>query len=273
MQKPIQEQNTLKEIPKQFSFKKIVKHLIYKVIPLSAYLYYQKKTVKRLEQVIPQHTYLPFWNELFAALIRTKSQSVSNQYTDAKDLLVNLGAGSTGKPGWINVDVFENPGINCVYDCRQSLPFPDNSVKGIFSEHFFEHIDYVEEVPNFLNECYRVLKVGGVIRLIVPDIEKYLQAYCKEGWEDLTTIRPLDSERTDFYFKHRYNTKMELINFVFRQQYEHKYAYDYATLEFLLYKHGFSIVKRQDFGKSLMDEVCIDQQIRASESLYVEAVK
>jgi hypothetical protein len=66
---------------------------------------------------------------------------------------------------------------------------------------------------------------------------------------------------------------MELINFVFRQQYEHKYAYDYETLEFILYKYGFSKVQRQAFGKSLMDELSIDQQIRASESLYVEAIK
>lgn len=253
--------------------KKTIKRLISQVIPLNTYIKSQQKLVSILAQSIPQHTYLPFKLELSAALIRMKSQSVSKQYENAKDLLVNLGAGPHGKPGWINVDLYEAPGINCVYDCRKILPFPDNSVKGIFSEHFFEHIDYVEEVPHFLSECYRVLKVGGIIRIIVPDLEKYLQAYCQEGWDELSRIRPLDSEHTDFYYGFKYNTKMELINFVFRQAYEHKYAYDYDTLEFLLYKYGFSTVQRQDFGKSLMDEICIDQQVRASESLYVEGVK
>lgn len=277
MQQHIQEQNNSPNIPRANGLKNLIKNLVrrllYNAIPQHKYLHCQQKLLRRLEQVIPQHTYLPFQNELSVAMMRVKSQSVSKRYGNAKDLLVNLGAGSTGKPGWINVDVFAAPGINCIYDCRKSLPFPDNSVKGIFSEHFFEHIDYVEEVPYFLSECYRVLKVGGIIRIIVPDIEKYLQAYCKEGWEELSRIRPLDSERTDFYFNCRYNTKMELINFVFRQEYEHKYGYDYTTLEFLLYKHGFSTVQRQDFGKSLLDELCIDQQVRASESLYVEAAK
>ena len=252
---------------------KQLKKILLKVIPLYPYLWCQKKLLSRLEEVIPQHTYLILQYELSVALMKYKKTNLSRQYDTAKDLLVNIGAGGQGKPGWINVDIFEASGINCVYDCRKSLPFPDNSAKGIFSEHFFEHIDYVEEVPYFLAECYRVLKPGGIIRLIVPDLQKYLKAYCEEGWEELSRIRPLDLERKDFYYNCKYNTKMELINFVFRQNYEHKYAYDYATIEFLLYKYGFSTVKLQDFSNSLMDELCIDNPIRASESLYVEAVK
>jgi len=31
-----------------------------------------------------------------------------------------------------------------------------------------------------LSEYKRVLKVGGVIRIIVPDAEKYFHAYCKK---------------------------------------------------------------------------------------------
>ncbi|MBW4571487.1 MAG: methyltransferase domain-containing protein [Tolypothrix carrinoi HA7290-LM1] len=255
--------------------KQLVKRLLYKLIPLQTYVNYHHRIINRFwqEQLIPQYAYLNSQYEISAALIKAKSKKLSQKYENAKDLLVNVGAGPHAKADWINVDISEAPGINCVCDCRKSLPFPDNSVKGIFTEHFFEHIDYVEEVPLFLSECYRVLKPGGIIRIIVPDIEKYLYAYCQGGWEELSIIRPLDSDLTDFHFKFKYNTRMELINFVFRQQYEHKYAYDYETLEFILYKYGFSKVQRQAFGKSLMDELSIDQQIRASESLYVEAIK
>ncbi len=258
------------------SAKHSLKGLIQKVIdfiPLKLCLNLQYILLKRLEGVIPQHVYLPFVDELYAALLRENRQNIFQKYRVAKDLLVNIGSGATGKPGWVNVDLFAAPGVNCVYDCRRSLPFANNSVQGIFTEHFFEHIDYVEEVPDFLAECYRVLQPGGVLRIIVPDIEKYLKAYCQPGWEALSKVRPLDCDRTDFYFHHKYNTKIELINFVFRQGYEHKYAYDFATLEFLLYKYGFSKVQKQEFGKSMMDKLCLDQQIRASESLYVEAVK
>lgn len=255
--------------------KNIVKNIVYKIVPLDTYIRFLQILLSRLwhEQVIPKYAYASLQNELSLALLGTKSPRAIAQYKNAKDLLVNIGAGPQGKPGWINVDLYNAPGINCLYDCRQSLPFPNNSVKGIFTEHFFEHIDYVEEVPYFLSECHRVLIPGGIIRIIVPDAEKYLNGYCKAGWENLSKIRPLDPEHTDFYFEFKYNTKLELINFVFRQNYEHKYAYDYETLELMLSKSGFSKVQRQEFGKSLMDELCLDQQIRASESLYVEAVK
>lgn len=234
----------------------------------------KKKLRSRLiYKIIPANIYIPFRQELRVAWIRFRNRNISKRYKNAKDLLVNLGSGGKGKPGWVNVDIVKAPNVNCIYDCRKDLPFPDGSVECIFCEHFFEHLDYTEEVPYFLSECHRVLKVGGVMRIIVPDAEKYLQAYCKEGWEDLSEIRPLDTERTDFYFGCKYHTKMELINVVFRQGYEHKYACDYATLEFLLYRYGFSTVQRQEFGKSFMNELLLDQPRRSSESLYVEAVK
>lgn len=177
----IQDKNTFSNPPKDKLIKRLVKNFVYKAIALYPYLNIQQKLTRILEQAIPQHGYLSFQNELSAALHSAKSKTVPKQYDKAKGLLVNLGAGTYGKLGWVNVDISPAPGINCVYDCRKSLPFPNESVKGIFSEHFFEHIDYVEEVPDFLSECYRVLEVGGVIRIIVPDAEQYLFAYCKEG--------------------------------------------------------------------------------------------
>jgi predicted SAM-dependent methyltransferase len=80
--------------------------------------------------------------------------------------------------------------VNCIYDCRRDLPFADASATVIFTEHFFEHIDYCEEVLVFLSECWRVLEPGGVIRIAVPDAEKYIRAYCSEGWEELARGRP-----------------------------------------------------------------------------------
>lgn len=228
---------------------------------------------KLLNKVVPRHTLLPFWQELYAFRVRLTSRNVHRRYKNSSGLLVNIGAGDKGRPGWVNMDVLKLPGVNCVYDSRKSLPFPDNSVKGIFCEHFFEHIDYTEEVPYFLSECHRVLLVEGVIRIIVPDIERYLHGYVEEGWDALNRLRPLDADRKDFYVGNRYNTKMELINVLFRQGHEHKFAYDYETLSFLLRRYGFDEVYKQEFGKTIMPELLIDTPQRATESLYVEAVK
>lgn len=126
--------------------KQLVKRLLYKLIPLQMYLRYHHRIIDRFwqEQLIPQYAYSNIQYEISAALIKAKSKKLSQQYENAKDLLVNVGAGPHAKADWINVDISEAPGINCVCDCRKSLPFQDNSVKGIFTEHFFEHIDYVE---------------------------------------------------------------------------------------------------------------------------------
>jgi predicted SAM-dependent methyltransferase len=223
--------------------------------------------------LVPRHTLFPFWLELHTTWMRLRTRRAYRQYMHARDLLVNLGAGDQGKPGWVNVDAVRSPGINCVYDCRTALPFPDDSVRGIFCEHFFEHLDYTEEVPSFLTACHRVLQPGGVLRLIVPDAERYLRAYCEGGWQELDRLRQLDAQHADPVFQCVYNTRMELINMVFRQGHQHKFAYDYETMAFLLRRYGFTRVEQQRFGVSLRPELSIDRADRASESLYVEAVK
>jgi hypothetical protein len=66
---------------------------------------------------------------------------------------------------------------------------------------------------------------------------------------------------------------MELINGVFRQNGEHKYAYDAETLIKLIRRCGFARVTEQEFGKSLLSELVLDRRDRARESLYVEAIR
>lgn len=221
----------------------------------------------------PLHTVYPLLYETYLVFVRLVGLLMPLRYINSKDLLVNVASGPYGRRGWINIDAQIKTGVNCLYDCRKRLPFQDNSVKGIFCEHFFEHLDYTEEVPYFISECYRVLQPGGVVRLIVPDMERYFQGYCTEGWNDLAKIRPLDGGRVDHYFGCEYRTRMELINVVARQGYQHKYMYDYETLAFVFYRYGFSYVTQKAFQCSMMDELCIDLEERASESLYFEARK
>jgi predicted SAM-dependent methyltransferase len=204
-------------------------------------------------------------------MVRIKSFRARRRFRDLDDALVNIAPGCHGKSGWVNIDAWPAPLVTCVYDCRKSLPFPDGSVRAIFCEHFLEHMDYGEEVPVFLSECRRVLKPTGVLRLIVPDAEKYLLAYVAGGWDELVKIRGLDENHRDSF--RAYNTPMELINMVFRQRWQHKFSYDFTTLEFVLRKCGFPTVVRQHFGKSAIPELCLDRAFRAPESIYVEAMR
>lgn len=222
---------------------------------------------------LPVHTINPLIFETKLLLTRLRSRGARRSFEGTQGLMVNIGPGPNGLPGWMNFDMFEAPNITCLYDCRKSLPLPDNSARGIFCEHVLEHMDYAEEVPRFLDECRRVLEPGGALRLIVPDAGRYLHAYCEGDWAPLEQLRSLKEDHVDPYINTRYETRMELINMVFRQDFEHKFAYDIETLHRLLERHGFSRVLPQRFGKSVMEGLAIDQPNHEAESLYMEAVK
>ncbi len=66
---------------------------------------------------------------------------------------------------------------------------------------------------------------------------------------------------------------MELINEVFRQGIEHKYAYDADTLMMKLRDAGFGRVIHQSFGVSEAGHSPLDSPSRRAESLYVEGIK
>jgi predicted SAM-dependent methyltransferase len=191
-----------------------------------------------------------------------------------QDCRVNIGCGPFPAPGWVNLDVLPFPDVY-YWDCRRGLPFSDGTVDAIYSEHSFEHLDLDAEAKPYLRECLRCLRTGGIIRLVVPDAGGYLRAYGKT-WDQIAAMRPLvrDGNRwRDSWSNNVYSTQMQFINFMFRQDYEHKYAYDAETMIRLLEETGFSKAVRQSFGISLDPEMAPDRKDRSGESLYVEAIK
>ncbi|WP_088241393.1 class I SAM-dependent methyltransferase [Calothrix rhizosoleniae] len=56
------------------------------------------------------------------------------------------------------------------YEKGDKLPFDNDSVDFIYSEHFFEHL-FFDEALSLLRECHRILKPNGVIRTCVPDAD------------------------------------------------------------------------------------------------------
>ena len=211
--------------------------------------------------------------ELLVYRTRFFAKKTLSKNKGKKDLKINVGCGESGKEGWENVDAVYSVGVNNLWDCARSLPFDNNSAKIIYSEHFIEHVDFYEDAPQLFKDMHRILIPGGLLRIIVPCAQKYVEAYMQPGWDALAKVRPLSEGNVDVYSNRVMHTKMELVNWVFRQEYQHKYAYDFDTLKFALENAGFKTVLKQDFGKSLNADALIDMPIRASESLYIEAVK
>lgn len=85
---------------------------------------------------------------------------------------LHFGCGRNRLPGWSNLDL---PGT----DVTKPLQLSDNLAKFIFHEHLLEHLDEVDGF-NFLKECYRVLKPGGILRISCPCIDGLIWVY--QNW-------------------------------------------------------------------------------------------
>jgi len=91
---------------------------------------------------------------------------------------INVACGASFAEGWVNVDFL--PGSKEVRQVNilNGLPFADNSCDVIYASHFLEHLT-IEMAESFLRESYRVLRAGGRIRIVVPDLEEICSTYIK----------------------------------------------------------------------------------------------
>lgn len=72
----------------------------------------------------------------------------------------------------------EEPGWSVLTEGQQDitkrLAFDDASVDAVFTEHVIEHVPFIAAV-GFLEECFRILKPGGVIRTVAPMLEALVE--------------------------------------------------------------------------------------------------
>lgn len=192
-----------------------------------------------------------------------------NKLKKQKDLLVNLGCGPYGKEnGWINLDLFPIQHVYIRTDCRKKLVLANDSCAGVHIEMFLEHVDPFDELPFLLKECHRVLKPTGVLRVIVPDAEKFIKAYFSDGWEEMNKISYGGEDWSEIY-----SCKMEALNHVFLQEYEHFGGWDFKRLKLVLEKAGFSLINHVKFNEGSFPIEIIDREFHRSNGLYVEAIK
>jgi hypothetical protein len=107
------------------------------------------------------------------------------------------------------------------------------------------------------------LKKGSVIRIVVPDIAKYIRAY----YENDCSVVGLSKKLPDSW------VAADILNHTFRQGGEHKFGCDFVALEKVLFDSGFRIIEMKQYGVSLDLDLKFDQTNHALYSLYVKAVK
>jgi predicted SAM-dependent methyltransferase len=89
---------------------------------------------------------------------------------------LQIGTGVNRLPGWLNTDLQPHDKGIAYLNATKRFPFDDDTFDAIFSEHMLEHITY-EQGGFMLRECWRVLKPGGWIRIVTPDLKALLALY------------------------------------------------------------------------------------------------
>ena len=167
----------------------------------------------------------------------------------------------------MNADLAPKKGRSFYLDVRDGLPILADTVRHIHCEHFVEHLEY-EVAVEFFGECRRVLRQNGTLRVVVPDLEKYIRAYYENDTEFFDRFRRLGGAQREL------DTKALVLNQMARMGGAHRLAWDFETISKVLFQQGFSKVARSSPG-DVNAEFAIDlaDWWRPVESLYVNAAK
>lgn len=179
---------------------------------------------------------------------------------------LSLGAGGVRLAGWTHVDFDPGCRPDLCADLSGPLPFVDGCADFLHSEDFIGQLSFAQ-ARFFLQECHRLLKPGGVLRLLTPDLEQLVRAYMhrdlglKQLWDREVGI-PLET-----------GTLGELVHaaLTFANQ---KSFFDEETLRRLLEPIGFK-VERVHYNRSRYPELCgLDLRTPQNAiSLYLDCVR
>jgi len=202
--------------------------------------------------------------------------------------MLNLGCGAQTPEGWHNVDyawgarLARFPGFRLInrrlgifnlqwqgdivlHDLRRPLPWPDNSAVAVYCSHTLEHFSR-DQGRRLLAEIHRVLGPAGVVRIVVPDLARIVERYCRG---DLRSDHFLDAlgvltANGDGSLKERL---APLIKF------PHKCMYDQATLLRLLDCHGFDAEPRRHLESIIPGLERLELAGRTEGAVVVEGYK
>jgi ubiquinone/menaquinone biosynthesis C-methylase UbiE len=149
------------------------------------------------------------------------------------------------------------------------LPFKDHSVSLVFVSHLLEHLFFPRDVKPFLAELRRVLAPEGILRVVVPDIEKCIEAY------RVNDRKFFESRRETWSWWPENPTRLEDFlgyagagaepAYLFEA---HKYGYDFETLQRVLGDAGFENIKRSRFMGSSHPALRVDEVSAVAKAKY-----
>lgn len=212
---------------------------------------------------------------------------------------INVGCGQTPTPGWRNFD--NSPSLRLVHirwlprrlprllcrlgmiqefqcrfmefaqshdiaygDAAKHLPLADHVADTLYSSHMLEHLDR-DGAACFLREAQRVLRPGGILRLLVPDLQVLVKSYLADGDADMFLKRTLLCQPPS-------RSWVQRLRFLAAGPRHHQWMYDGRSLCALLEQQGFIRPSIMPAGTTrIRAPGALDLVERNDESVCVEA--
>jgi predicted SAM-dependent methyltransferase len=229
---------------------------------------------------------------------------------ETNPLKLHLGCGLNVVEGWVNVDGSWNArlakyprvrralaaarvipaesakvqwrGDLRILDVRDPLPFPASSCDAVYASHLLEHL-YLDDALKLLRECFRVLRPGGTLRLVVPDLRAIVREYNGErvfyNSDEFAGLPAADRMNRRLLFRSQNAPRGNVLMRVYaalKDFQTHKWMYDAESLVAHVRSVGFGDVAERGFRESRIGD--IDRlehpgRVLQGEGICVEGVK
>jgi len=181
------------------------------------------------------------------------------------------------------------------WDLKRGIPFANDQFDAIYTSNLLEHFD-LQNAISLLEECHRVLRKDGILRIVVPDLETLVRNYVdtlnnakKDSKKINIHLRAIDNIfeqiiRVEPYGTSRQQRFVRFIENLLRRNAQssgeaHRWMYDSVSLINYLNKVGFKKIVVCNYRTSNINDFNsykFDLKLSHSErdlSLFIEGIK
>jgi len=167
----------------------------------------------------------------------TRRSKIKKYYKSHEKIRLQFGSGIIIINGFLNTNLY----VKVPIDITKKLPFPNDSIDIIFSNHVIEHI-YNRQFKKYLRESLRILKKGGIQIITTPSLKKIVDAiyYDNEKKNILLFESHLEMAQKIKIFGGGKLDPATYLNYVTHIYYGHRFLYDFEAIYKLAKMAGYS---------------------------------
>ena len=133
-------------------------------------------------------------------------------------------------------------------DIVKGLPIDDGSAQGVYASHVLEHLS-LADFWTALDRTFRLLRPGGIFRLVIPDLEIRAQKYLEKLTLGDSAANSWFMRKVHLGLEHRTRGLEALARSIFGNS-AHLWMWDERSMTAALEKVGFIGVRRCRFNDS-----------------------